>query len=81
MDHQGSVGFPRQGQRTVLPFPPPGDLPTQGSNLHLLRWQAGSSPLSHQRNPSKSYILHLCNICEMTVILEPEDRFLAAWDL
>ena len=22
--------------------------PTQGSNLHLLRWQAGSLPLSHQ---------------------------------
>ena len=30
-------------------MPPPGDLPTQGSNLHLLcllHWQAGSLPLS-----------------------------------
>ena len=24
---------------------------TQGLNLHLLHWQAGSSPLSHQRSP------------------------------
>ena len=25
--------------------------PTQGSNLHLWHWQAGSSPLSHQGSP------------------------------
>ena len=27
-----------------------GIFPTQGSNLHLLPWQVGSSPLSHQRS-------------------------------
>ena len=25
---------------------------TQGSNLHLLHWQAGSLPLSHKENPN-----------------------------
>ena len=36
--HQASLsmGFSRQEYWGVLPFPPPGDLPTQGSNLHLL---------------------------------------------
>ena len=30
MDRQGSVGFPRQEQRSVLPFPSPGDLSKPG---------------------------------------------------
>ena len=29
-----------------------GTFPNQGPNLSLLRWQAGSLPLSHQGNPS-----------------------------
>ena len=33
-----------------LPFPPPGDLQTQGSNPHLLHWQADSLLLSHQES-------------------------------
>ena len=32
-----SMGFPRQKYWSGLPFPPPGDLPTQGLNPHLLR--------------------------------------------
>ena len=28
-----------------------GIFPTQGSNLHLLHWQADSLPLSHQGSP------------------------------
>ena len=32
-----SVGFSRQEYWSGLPCPPPGDLPTQGSNPHLLR--------------------------------------------
>ena len=32
-----SMGFFRQEYWGGLPFPPPGDLPTQGSNLRLLR--------------------------------------------
>ena len=45
-----SVGFPRQQYWHGLPFPSPGDLPDPGSNPHLLcllRWLAGSLPLSH----------------------------------
>ena len=40
-----SMGFFRQEHWSGLPFPPPGVLLTQGSNLpllHLLHWQAGS---------------------------------------
>ena len=36
------MGFPSQEHWSELPFPPPGDLSTQGSNLHLLHWQVGS---------------------------------------
>ena len=42
------LGFSRQEYRSGLPCPPPGDLPTQESNLcplRLLHWQAGSFPL------------------------------------
>ena len=45
-----SMGLPRQEHWSGLPFPPPGDLPDPGIEpglLHLLRWQAGSLPLSH----------------------------------
>ena len=31
-----------------LPFLSPGIFPTQGLQLHLLHWQVGSLPLSHQ---------------------------------
>ena len=45
IDHQAPLcmGFSRQEYWSGLPFPPPGDLLTQGSNphlLHLLYWQA-----------------------------------------
>ena len=46
-----SMGFPRQENRSGLPFPIPGDLPTQESNIHLLQllhWQADSLSLSHR---------------------------------
>ena len=36
-----------------MPCPPPRDLLTQGSNLHLLHWQADSQPLRHQGSPIK----------------------------
>ena len=42
-----SMGFSRQEYWSGLPCSPPGDLPTQGSNLSLLsrpHWQAGSLP-------------------------------------
>ena len=48
-DHQAPlfVGFPRQEYCGGLPFLFPGDLPMQGSNLHLLHCQAYSLSLSH----------------------------------
>ena len=47
------MGFPRKEYWSGVPFPSPGDLPTQGLNLHLLcllQWQADSLPLSHSRS-------------------------------
>ena len=56
--HQASLSmeFPRQEYWNGLPFPPPGDLPNQGSNPHLLlllHWQAGSLPLHHLGGPQR----------------------------
>ena len=45
----------RQEFRSMLPFPIAGDLPTQGSNPHLLRllhWQADTLPLAPPGKPS-----------------------------
>ena len=44
-------GFPRQEYWSGLPFLLQGIFLTQGSNLHLLHWQADSLPLSHLGNP------------------------------
>ena len=44
--------FSRQEYWSGLPCPSPGELPDQGSNTHLLLWQGGSLPLSHQRSPN-----------------------------
>ena len=37
----------RQASWSGLPFPPPGDLPDPGIELHLLHWQEGSLSLCH----------------------------------
>ena len=50
-----SMDFPRQEHWSGLPFPPLGDLPTQGSNSHLLHWQVGSLPLSHVGSPTLAF--------------------------
>ena len=42
-----AMGFYRQEYWSGLPFPSPGDLLSQGSNLHLLYWQVDSLSLSH----------------------------------
>ena len=47
-----SMGFPRQEYLSGLPLPSPGIFPTQGSNPHLLHWQADSLPLRHQGRPT-----------------------------
>ena len=46
-----SMEFSRQEYWSGLPFPTPGDLPTQGLNLRLLHWQADSLSLSHLGSP------------------------------
>ena len=46
-----SMGFSLQEYWSVLPFPSQGILPTRGSNLCLLHWQANSFPLSHLGSP------------------------------
>ena len=50
-----SIRFSRQEYWSGLPCPPPGDLPTQGSSLHLfciLLWQACSLLLAPSGKPS-----------------------------
>ena len=51
--HQASLSleFSRQKYWSSCHFLFQGIFPTQGSNLHLLRWQADSLPLSHQGRP------------------------------
>ena len=50
-----SMGLSRQEYSSVLPCPPPWDLPDPGMNLHLLwllHWQAGSLPLAPPGKPN-----------------------------
>ena len=42
-----SMGFPRQGYWSGLPFPSPGDLPNSEIKPAFPAWQVGSLPLSH----------------------------------
>ena len=63
-----SMEFPRQEYWSELPCPPPGHLPTQGSELHLLcllHWQAGSLPLAP---PGKPLVLN----AKCSVLGKPE---------
>ena len=52
-----SVGFPRQNTGAGYHFLLQGIFPTQGSNLHVLRWQRDSLPLSRPGNPEQLYFL------------------------
>ena len=55
-----SMGLYRQEYWSGLPFPPPEDLPNQGSNLcllHLLHWQVDSLTLSHRVSPWVCFLL------------------------
>ena len=47
-----SMGFSRQECWSGLPSPPPGDLPSQGSNPHLLHCRWVLYPLSHLGSPT-----------------------------
>ena len=55
----GSMRCPRQEYQSGMPFLLQGIFPTQGSGPCLLHWQACSSSLSHQGNPSN--IFSTCN--------------------
>ena len=55
-----SMGFSRQENWNGLPFPAPGDLPTQGSNpclFHFPHWQVDFLPLSNLGSHTGTYIL------------------------
>ena len=54
-----SLRFPRQQDWIGLPFPPPGDLPTQGSDLCFSHWEGGSLPLQHLGSTCYNYALFL----------------------
>ena len=45
-----SMGFPRQGHLSGLPFNPPGDLPNPGIELTSPALAVDSLPLSHWEN-------------------------------
>ena len=47
-----SMGFFRQEYWNGLPFPPPGDLPTQGSNSVPPDWQVDCLRLSYLGSPN-----------------------------
>ena len=46
-----SMGLSWQEYWSGFSFPPPGDLPDQGSSPHLLHWQVDSLQLSHLGSP------------------------------
>ena len=48
-----SMGFPRQGYWSGLPFPPTGDLPDTGIEPTSLMSPALVLPLSHQGSPKR----------------------------
>ena len=50
--------FPGRNTGVGCHFLLPGILPTQGSNLHLLHWEADSSPLSHLGSPIRCLCVH-----------------------
>ena len=74
-----SMGFSRQEYWSGLPFPFPGDLPNQGSNLHLLcllYWQAGYLLLSYQESQDGGEVLK----SEPVQVLEFRIVFPLHWD-
>ena len=46
-----TMGFPSKNTGEGCHFLLQGIFPTQGSNMHLLHWQADSLPLNHEGNP------------------------------
>ena len=63
-----SMGFPSKNIRVDCHCLLQAIFPTQGSNSHLLRWQADSLPLSHLRSPSWQITSYL-KLCKYLKIL------------
>ena len=64
-----SMGFfPGKKYWRGLPFPSPGDLPTQRSNVGLPHWKADSSPLSHRGSPEMLHILAQADLCNAAAL-------------
>ena len=66
-----SMEFSRQEYSSGLPFPSPGDLPTQGPNpclWCLLHWQADSLPLCHLGShiSLEHLLINLCTQCDLS---------------
>ena len=80
------MGFSRQEYWSGLPFPPPGNLPTQGSNLGLLcllHCQADSWPLSHLRSYkilTKEIISELLFIELSKTHSQKQSNTMTSWD-
>ena len=64
-----SMEFSRQECWSGLLFPSPGDLLTQGSNSHLLHWQADSLMLGHQGSPLMVCVYIICSHLCITKLL------------
>ena len=65
-----SMEFSRQEYWSGLLFPSPGDLPTQGTNSHLLHWQADYLMLSHQGSPLMVCVYVMCShLCGSKLLL------------
>ena len=67
-----SMGFSRQEYWSGLPCPPPGDLLTHGSNLHLLHFRQILHHLSHQGSPFQGINNHKTLLCGITTLKTKE---------
>ena len=64
-------GILQVGMLEWVAFPSLGDLPPQGSNSHLLHWQADSLSLSHQGSPRPIFCCLVTNSCP--ILCNPMD--------
>ena len=61
------MGFPGKNTGMGCHFPLQGIFLTQGWNPHLLNWQAGSLPLSHQGSPKHFLLAYKRRIIQLLV--------------
>ena len=66
-----SMGLPRQEYWSGLSFPFPGDLPTPGSNVGLLHWQADALPSETSGEPICVCVFSYVYVCIQNFFSEP----------